>query len=160
MIKYKTIVREYPNVLPEKLPSLPPDKEIEFSIELILKTAHISKAPYRMTPTEMKELKVQSQELLDKKVYSTRCVTMRTPVLFVRKKNGSLRLCIDYKELIKVTIKNQHLLPRIDDLFDQLQSSCVFSKIDLRSGCHQLKVKQEDIANAAFRTRYGQYEFW
>ena len=81
------------------------------------------------------------------------------PVLFVIKKDGTLRLCIDYRELNKVTIKNKYPLPRIDDLFDQLQGSQVFSKIDLRSGYHQLKVKEEDVEKIAFRTRYGHFEF-
>ncbi|GJZ43636.1 putative reverse transcriptase domain-containing protein [Tanacetum coccineum] len=84
---------------------------------------------------------------------------MVTPVLFVKKKDGSLRMCIDYRELNKLTVKNRYPLPRIDDLFDQLQGSSVYSKIDLRSGYHQLRVREEDISKTAFRTRYGHYEF-
>ena len=80
-------------------------------------------------------------------------------MLFVKKKDGSLRLCIDYRQLNRMTIRNQYPLPRIDDLFDQLQGSRVYSKIDLRSGYHQLKVREEDVPKAAFRTRYGHYEF-
>ena len=112
-----------------------------------------------MAPTELKELKVQLQELLDKKFIRPSTSPWGAPVLFVKKKDGSLRLCIDYRELNKVTVKNKFPLPRIDDLFDQLQGAQVFSKIDLRSGYHQLKVKPEDIDKTTFRTRYGHYEF-
>ena len=122
-------------------------------------TQPVSKAPYRMAPTELKELKVQLQELLDKKFIRPSTSPWGAPVLFAKKKDGSLRLCIDYRELNKVIVKNKYPLPRIDDLFDQLQGAQVFSKVDLRSGYHQLKVKSEDIDKTAFRTRYGHYEF-
>ena len=112
-----------------------------------------------MAPTELKELKVQLQELLDKKFIRPSTSPWGAPVLFVKKKNDSLRLCIDCRELNKVTVKNKYPLPRIDDLFDQLQGAQVFSKIDLRSGYHQLKVKPEDIDKTSFQTRYGHYEF-
>ena len=112
-----------------------------------------------MAPTELKELKVQLQELLDKKFIRPRTLPWGAPILFVKMKDGSLRLCIDYRELNKVTVKNKYPLPRIDDLFDQLQGARVFSKIDLRSGYHQLKVKPENIDKTVFRTRYGHYEF-
>uniref|UniRef100_A0A2N9GWU7 RNA-directed DNA polymerase n=1 Tax=Fagus sylvatica TaxID=28930 RepID=A0A2N9GWU7_FAGSY len=122
-------------------------------------TAPISKAPYRMAPAELKELKGQLEELLDKGFIRPSASPWGAPVLFVKKKDGSMRLCIDYRELNRVTIKNKYPLPRIDDLFDQLQGAQVFSKIDLRSGYHQLKIKSEDIPKTAFRTRYGHYEF-
>ena len=106
-----------------------------------------------MAPSELKELKVQLQELLEKDFIRPSFSPWGAPVLFVKKKDGTLRLCIDYRELNKVTIKNKYPLPRIDDLFDQLQGASVFSKIDLRSGYHQLKIKKEDIHKTAFRTR-------
>ncbi|GAB2279902.1 hypothetical protein Dimus_039391 [Dionaea muscipula] len=153
------VVREFADVFPNDLPGLPPDREVEFVIDLLPDTRPISKAPYRMTPVELKELSAQLQELLDKGFIRTSVSPWGAPVLFVKNKDGSMRLCIDYRELNKVTIKNRYPLPRIDDLFDQLQGAQVFSKIDLRSGYHQLKVKEGDIAKTAFRTRYGHYEF-
>jgi hypothetical protein len=153
------IVREFVDVFPEELPGIPPDREIEFTIDLLPDTAPISKAPYRMAPLELKELKDQLQELLDRGFIRPSVSPWGAPVLFVKKKDGSMRLCIDYRELNKVTIKNRYPLPRIDDLFDQLQGSQVFSKIDLRSGYHQLKIQEKDVQKTAFRTRYGHYEF-
>ncbi|RVW59896.1 Transposon Ty3-G Gag-Pol polyprotein [Vitis vinifera] len=153
------IVREYPDVFPEDLPGLPPEREVEFTIDLVPGTGPMSKALYRMAPVELKELKVQLQELLDKGFIRPSVSPWGAPVLFVKKKDGSMRLCIDYRELNKVTVRNKYPLPRIDDLFDQLQGACVFSKIDLRSGYHQLRVRGEDVPKTAFRTRYGHYEF-
>ncbi|KAL0546333.1 hypothetical protein IC582_016240 [Cucumis melo] len=112
-----------------------------------------------MAPAELKELKVQLQELLDKGFIRPSVSPWGAPVLFVKKKDGSMRLCIDYRELNKVTVKNRYPLPRIDDLFDQLQGATVFSKIDLRSGYHQLRIKDGDVPKTAFRSRYGHYEF-
>ena len=112
-----------------------------------------------MAPLELRELKVQLQDLLDKGFIRPNTSPWGAPVLFVKKKYGSLRLCIDYRQLNKVTVKNKYPLPRIDDLFDQLQETRCFSKIDLRSGYHQLRVKREDISKTAFRTRYRHYEF-
>ncbi|RVX08770.1 Transposon Tf2-2 polyprotein [Vitis vinifera] len=151
--------KEYPDVFPEDLPGLPPEREVEFTIDLVPGTGPMSKAPYRMAPVELKELKVQLQELLDKGFIRPSVSPWGAPVLFVKKKDGSMRLCIDYRELNKVTVRNKYPLPRIDDLFDQLQGACVFSKIDLRSGYHQLRVRGEDVPKTAFRTRYGHYEF-
>ncbi|KAL0554785.1 hypothetical protein IC582_008713 [Cucumis melo] len=153
------VVRDYPDVFPEELPGLPPHREVEFAIELEPGTVPISKAPYRMAPAELKELKVQLQELLDKGFIRPSVSPWGAPVLFVKKKDGSMRLCIDYRELNKVTVKNRYPLPRIDDLFDQLQGATVFSKIDLRSGYHQLRIKDGDVPKTAFRSRYGHYEF-
>ncbi|KAL5549395.1 hypothetical protein UlMin_004626 [Ulmus minor] len=153
------VVRNFLEVFPEDLPGLPPDREIEFEIELLPGTSPISKAPYRMAPAELKELKEQLQELLDKKFIRPSYSPWGAPVLFVKKKDGTLRMCIDYRELNKVTIKNKYPLPRIDDLFDQLQGAAIFSKIDLRLGYHQLKIRESDVPKTAFRTRYGHYEF-
>ncbi|GJX68410.1 putative nucleotidyltransferase, ribonuclease H [Tanacetum coccineum] len=133
------VVREFLEVFPEDLPGLPPVRQVEFQIDLILGTTPVARAPYRLAPSEMQELSDQLQELADR--------------------DGSFRMCINYWELNKLTIKNRYPLPRIDDLFDQLQGSSVYSKIDLRSGYHQLRVKDEDIPKTAFRTRYGHYEF-
>jgi hypothetical protein len=153
------IVSEFPEVFPEDLPGLPPDREIEFSVDLLPGSGPISKAPYRMAPAELKELKEQLQELLDKGFIRPSVSPWGAPVLFVKKKDGSMRLCIDYREINRVTVRNKYPLPRIDDLFDQLQGAQIFSKIDLRSGYHQLKIKPDDVPKTAFRTRYGHYEF-
>ena len=153
------MVREFGDVFPKELPGLPPEREIEFSVELLPGTSPISIAPYRMAPTELKELKAQLQDLLDKGFIRPSTSPWGAPVLFVKKKDGTLRLCIDYRQLNKVTIKNKYPLPRIDDLFDQLQGAEYFSKIDLQSGYNQLRIKKEDTLKMAFRTRYGHYEF-
>ncbi|KAK9065033.1 hypothetical protein SSX86_016416 [Deinandra increscens subsp. villosa] len=153
------VVKEFPDVFPEELPGLPPEREVEFTIELLPGAEPISKAPYRMAPLELQELKEQLQELLDRGFIRPSVSPWGAPVLFVKKKDGSMRLCIDYRELNRVTIRNKYPLPRIDDLFDQLQGAKYFSKIDLRSGYHQLRVRSEDIPKTAFRTRYGHYEF-
>ena len=115
---------------------MPPQREIEFVIDLAPGAEPVSKAPYRMAPAELKELKVQLQELLDLGFIRPSHSPWGAPVLFVKKKEGSLRMCIDYQELNKLTIKNRHPLPRIDDMFDQLQGKTIFSKIDLRTGYH------------------------
>ncbi|KAL0561128.1 hypothetical protein IC582_001548 [Cucumis melo] len=152
-------MREYPDVFPDELLGLPPPREIDFAIKVEPNTAPISRAPYRMTPTELKELKVQFQELLDKGFIRPSVSPWEALVLFVKKKDGSMHLCIDYKELNKVIVKNRYPLLKIDDLFDQLQGATVFSKIDLRSGYHQLRIRDSDIPKIAFRSRYGHYEF-
>ncbi|GJS19095.1 putative reverse transcriptase domain-containing protein [Tanacetum coccineum] len=152
-------VRDFPKVFLEDLPGLPPVRPVEFQIDLILGAAPVARAPYRLAPSEMKELSEQLQELFDKGFIRPSSSPWGAPVLFVKKKDGSFRMCIDYRELNKLTVKNRYLLPRIDDLFDQLQGSSIHSKIDLRSGYHQLRVREQDIPKTAFRTRYGHYEF-
>ncbi|KAL5553902.1 hypothetical protein UlMin_041303 [Ulmus minor] len=147
------------DVFPEDLPGIPPEREISFEIELLPGSAPVSKAPYRMAPAELKELQIQLQKLLDKGFIRPSYSPWGAPVLFVKKKDGTLRMCIDYRELNKLTIKNKYPLPRIDDLFDQLKGAANFSKIDLRSGYHQLRIKDNDVPKTAFRTRYGHYEF-
>ncbi|GKB37683.1 putative reverse transcriptase domain-containing protein, partial [Tanacetum coccineum] len=153
------IVREFPEVFPEDLPGLPPARQVEFQIDLVPGAAPIARAPYRLTPAEMQELSTQLQELSERGCIRPSSSPWGAPVLFDKKKDGSFRMCIDYRELNKLTVKNRYLLSRIDDLFDQLQGSRVYSKIDLRSGYHQLRVCEEDISKTAFRTRYGHYEF-
>jgi hypothetical protein len=144
------VVCDYPDVFTEDYSGLPPDREIEFSIDIVPGTQPIHRAPYRMAPTELKELKEQLQELLDRGFICPSTSPWGAPVLFVKKKDGSMRLCIDYRELNRVTIKNKYPLPRIDDLFDQLKKASVFSKIDLRSGYHQLKVREVDVPEDSY----------
>jgi hypothetical protein len=152
------VVCEFPDVFPEDVSELPPEREVEFTIDLIPGTSPVSMAPYRMSASELSELKKQLEELIEKKFIRPSVSPWGAPLL-VKKKDGSMRLCIDYRQLNKVTIKNKYPLPRIDDLMDQLVGAKVFSKIDLRSGYHQIRVKAEDISKTAFRTRYGHYEY-
>ncbi|GJR17796.1 putative reverse transcriptase domain-containing protein [Tanacetum coccineum] len=126
------IVRDFPEVFPEDLPGLPPTRPVEFQIDLIPGAAPVARAPYRLAPSEMKELSEQLQELSDKGFIRPSSSPWGAPVLFVKKKDGSFRMCIDYRELNKLTVKNRYPLPRIDDLFDQLQGSSIYSKIDLK----------------------------
>ncbi|GAU28841.1 hypothetical protein TSUD_21780 [Trifolium subterraneum] len=153
------IVREYLDLFPEEINSLPPEREIEFSIDLVPGSQPISIAPYRMSPLELRELKSQLEELLQKHFIRPSVSPWGAPVLLVKKKDGTMRLCIDYRQLNKVTIKNKYPLPRIDDLLDQLRGATIFSKIDLRSGYHQIRIRTSDVSKTAFRTRYGHYEF-
>ncbi|GAU49756.1 hypothetical protein TSUD_407990 [Trifolium subterraneum] len=153
------IVREYLDVFPEEINSLPPEREIEFSIDLVPGSQPISVAPYRMSPLELRELKSQIEELLQKHFIRPSVSPWGAPVLLVKKKDGTMRLCIDYRQLNKVTIKNKYPLPRIDDLLNQLRGATIFSKIDLRSGYHQIRIRTSDVSKTAFRTRYGHYEF-
>ncbi|KAI3801330.1 hypothetical protein L1987_29434 [Smallanthus sonchifolius] len=158
-VKDIPIICDFPEVFPEDLPGLPPSREVEFRIDLMPGTTPIAKAPYRLAPSEMQELAGQLQELADKGFIRPSSSPWGAPVLFVKKKDGPFRMCIDYRELNKLTIKNRYPLPRIDDLFDQLQGASCFSKIDLRSGYHQLRVHEDEIPKTAFQTRYGHYEF-
>ncbi|GKB56844.1 putative reverse transcriptase domain-containing protein [Tanacetum coccineum] len=128
-------------------------------INLVPGATLVAKSPYRLAPSEMQELPGQLQEFQDKGFIRPSHSPWGAPVLFVKNKDGSFHMCIDYKELNKITIKNRYPLPKIDDLFDQLQGACYFSKIDLRSGYHQLRVHEDDILKTAFRTRYGYFEF-
>nr|GFC07784.1 putative reverse transcriptase domain-containing protein [Tanacetum cinerariifolium] len=129
------VIFKFPDVFPEDLSGLPPPRQVEFEIELIPGAAPVARF---IRPSSS---------------------PWGAPVLFVKKKDESFRICIDYRELNKLTIKNRYSLPRIDDLFDQLQGSSVYSKIDFRSGYHQLRVREKDILFTAFRTRYGHFEF-
>ena len=147
------------DVFPDELPGLPPRRVVDFGIELHPGTLPISMTPHRMAPVELQELRVQLQELLDKGFMKPSTSPWGAPVLFAKKKDKTLRLCIDYRQLNRVTIKNRYPLPRIDYLFDQLRGARVYSKIDLRTGYHQLRVRDTDIPKTAFRTRYGHFEF-
>ena len=153
------IVTEFPDVFPEDIPEMPPERKVSFKIHVVPGTGPTSKAPYRMAPVELNKLKVQLEELLEKGYIRPSVSPWGAPTLFVKKKDDSLRLCIDYRELNNVAIKNKYPLPRIEDLFDQLKGASIFSKIDLRLGYHQLRILEDDIPKKAFRTRYGQYEF-
>ena len=152
-------VSDFSDVFPKELPGLPPQREIEFAIDVVPGATPASITPFKMAPLKLKELKLQLQELLEKGFVRPSVSPWGAPVLFVKKKDGTLRLCIDYRQLNKLTVKNKYLLPRIDDLFDQLKGVSIFSKIDLRSGYHQLRIKDVDVHKTAFRTRYGHYEF-
>ncbi|WVZ58395.1 LOW QUALITY PROTEIN: hypothetical protein U9M48_008672 [Paspalum notatum var. saurae] len=159
-VKKIPVVRDFRDVFPEELSGLPPDRDVEFSIDLVLGTAPISRRPYRMAPGELKELKMQLQEQLDKGFIRPSSSPWGCPALFVEKKEqGAKRLCVDYRPLNAVTVKNKYPLPHIDILFDQLAGARVFSKIDLRSGYYQIKIKEDDIPKTAFSTRYGLYEY-
>nr|GFA50098.1 putative reverse transcriptase domain-containing protein [Tanacetum cinerariifolium] len=153
------IVKDFPKVFPEDLPGIPPARPVEFQIDLVPGAVPVARAPYRLAPSEMNELAEQLQELSDKGFIRPSSSPWGAPVLFVKKKDRSFHMCIDYRKLNKLTVKNRYPLPKIDDLFDQLQGSSVYSKIDLRSGYHQLRVREEDIPKTAFKTRYGHYEF-
>ncbi|KAI3754926.1 hypothetical protein L1987_54718 [Smallanthus sonchifolius] len=154
-----SIVRNFPEVIPEYLPCLSPHRQIEFQIDLAPEATPIARAPYILVPSELQQLSTQLPELLDKRFIRPSSSPWGAPVLFIRKKDGTFCMCIDYRELIKVTIKDRYPLPRIGYLFDQLQGSSFYSKVDLRSGYHQLRVRDEDISKPAFRTQYGHYEF-
>jgi hypothetical protein len=158
-LEHLPVVKEFADVFPEELPGMPPERELEFTIDLKPGTEPIARTPYRMSTPELQELKMQLKELLDLGLIRPSVLPWGAPVIFIRKKDGSWRLCIDYRQLNKATIKNQYPLPRIDDLFDQMKGATVFSKIDLRSGYHQLRIKEDDIPKTAFKTRFGHYEF-
>jgi hypothetical protein len=153
------VVCEYPDVFLEELPGMPPDRDVEFSIELLPGTAPISKRPYRMNVKDLGELKKQIEELLEKVFIRPRSSPWGALVLFVNKKDGPRRMCVDYRSLNEVTIKNKYPLPRIEDLFGQMRGAKIFSKIDLRSGYHQLNIQTEDVPKTAFTTRYELYWF-
>ena len=152
------VVCEYVDVFPDELPGLPPQR-VDFGIELHPGTSPISMTLHRMAPVELQDLIVQLKELLDKGFIRPSTSPWGALVLFAKKKDKTLRLCIDYRQLNRVTIKNRYPLPRVDDLFDQLRGVRVYSKIDLRTGYHQLRVRETDIPKTTFRTRYGHFEF-
>jgi hypothetical protein len=153
------VVREFLDIFLDDLPAMPPERAIEFKIELHPGTTLIAKPPYKMSPVELKELKIQLQGLLDKGYIHPSISPWGCSMLFVEKKDKELRLCVDYRPLNAVTIRNKYPLPCIDILFDQLAGALVFSKIDLRSSYHQIKIRAEDIPKMAFTTKYGLFEY-
>jgi len=146
-------------VFPEEVPGLPLRRDIEFSKELSPGVVLVSRTPYKMSTLKLVEIKLQLKEMMDKGYIQPNMSPWGALVLFMKKKDGTLRLCIDYRKLNKVTIKNKYPLPQINDLFDQLGGASIFSKMDLRYGYHQVRIKVEDIHKTSFRTRYGHYEF-
>ena len=153
------VVCEYVDVFPDELPGLPPHRDVDFGIELHPGITPISMTPHRMASVELQKFRVQLQELLDKGFIRPNTLPWGASVLVAKKKDKTFRLCIDYRQLNRVTIKNRYPLPRIDELFDQLRGARVYSKIDLRTGYHQLRFRETDIPKTAFRTRYGHFEF-
>ncbi|XP_073033793.1 uncharacterized protein [Primulina eburnea] len=166
-------VKDFPDVFPDEIPGFPPQREIDLSIELMPGTNPISRAPYRLAPTEWNELKEQLKDLLEKGYIRPSMSSWGAPVLFVKKKDGTMRMCVDYRQLNRATVKNKYPLPRIDDLFDQLQGTSVYFKIDLRSGYHQLRVREEDkehkehlklvlqtLREAQLYAKFSKCEFW
>jgi hypothetical protein len=153
------VVCEFPNVFPEELTELPPDRDVEFVIELMPGAGPIAKSLYRMSSEELDELKKQLKKLLEQGFVRPSASPWGSPVLFMEKKDGTKRMCIDYRTLNSMTIKNKYPLPRIEDLLDRLKKAKFFSKIDLRSGYHQMKIREQDIPKMAFTTQYGLYEF-
>jgi len=152
------VIQEFSYVFLEEILGLPPKKDIDFTIELMPRAGPVFRAPYRMSTPELTELKMQLQELLDKSYIWPSVSPCGAPVLFVKKKDGTLCMCIDYHQLNKLTIKNKYPLPRIDELFDQVKGATIFSKIDLPFGYHQMRIKEEVIAKTTFRMRYGHYK--
>jgi hypothetical protein len=153
------VINEFADVFREELLGMSPDRDIEFVIEWKPGTAPIYKTPYRITTAELAELKEHIKELLQKGFMHPSSSPWGAPVIFVPKKDGTQRLCVDYHALNEVIVKNKYPLPRIDDLLDQLCGVCVFSKIDFRSGYHQLKVRECDISKTVFTSMYGLYEY-
>jgi hypothetical protein len=146
---------DFIDVFVDDIPELIPRREIEFYIDLLPGLAPISKSHYRMSLSELTEPKIQLQELLDKEYIRSSVSPWGAPVLFVKNKDETLRLCIDYRQLNKMTIKNKYPLHRINDLFDQVGGAKIFSKLDIRSSYHQVMIKYEDISKTTFQMRYG-----
>src|SRR4051812_20177884 len=153
------VVRDFLDVFPEELPGIPPIREVEFVIDLKPVTVPIAKHPYKMPPHHLLELKKEIDEALRKGFIRPSSSAWGSPSLFVKKSDGTNRLVQDYRPINQATIQNKYPLPRINDLYDQLAGSKVFSKLDLRLGYHQIQVRKEDIPKTAFITRYGSYEY-
>jgi hypothetical protein len=158
-LKHLPVMKEFVEVFLEELLGMSPERELEFTIDLKSGTEPIERMPYRMSTPELQELKMQLKELLDMGLIHPSVSPWGALFIFIQKKDGSWRLFINYHQLNKDMIKNQYPLLRIDDLFDQMKGTTVFSKIDLRSGYHQLQIKEDDIPKIAFKMRFGHYEF-
>src|SRR4051794_5360295 len=153
------VVRDFPNVFPEEIPGIPLIREVKFVIDLKPRTVPIAKRPYKMPPHHLLELKKEIDEALHKGFIRPSSSSWGAPSLFVKKSDGTNRLVQNYRPINQATIQNKYPLPRINDLYDQLAGSKVFSKLDLRLGYHQIRVREEDIPKTAFITRYGSYEY-
>lgn len=156
----KDLLNQYKDVFPDQLPNeLPPQRDIDHKIELEPNSVPPCRNSFRMSESELAELRAQLKELTEQGFIQPSKSSYAAPVLFVKKKDGSIRMCVDYRALNKITIKNKYPLPRTDELFDRLQGAKYFSKIDLRSGYHQVRIHTDDIHKTAFSTRYGLFEF-
>ena len=154
------LLHEYNDVFPHDLPKgLPPERAVRHNIDLLQGSKPISKPPYRLSASEASEVERQLADYLQRGFIKPSSSPWASPILLVKKKDGSMRMCVDYRGLNAITIKNKYPLPRVDELFDQLKGARYFSKIDLRSGYHQVRVRTEDVPKTAFRTRFGHYEF-
>jgi hypothetical protein len=158
-LEHLPVVRDFTDVFLEELPGMQSERELEFTMDLRLRTEQIERTPYRMSTLKLQELKIQLKELLELGLIRPSVSSWGALVIFIQNKDGLWRLCIDYHQLNKATIKNQYPLLRIDDLFDQMKATTMFSKIDLRSGYHQLWIKEDDIPKTTFKMRFGNYEF-
>ena len=157
----KVLLEEFKDVFPTGLPKVLPleRSEVDHAIDLIQDARPVCKPPYRLGQAQHLEVEKQLQDYVDKGFIKPSNSPWASPILLVKKKDGSMRLCVDYRALNNLTIKNKFPIPRMEDLFDQLEGAKYFTKIDLRSGYHQVRIKAEDVSKIAFRTRYGHYEF-
>ena len=156
----RSVLTAYQDVFPDSLPSgLPPSREVDHKIELVPGASPPSRPTFRLSASELVELKKQLDELVEAGFIRPSKSPFGAPILFVKKKDGTMRMCVDYRALNNITIKNSYPLPRVDELFDRLQGAKFFSKIDLRSGYHQIRIAEDDVSKTAFRTRYGHFEF-
>ena len=155
-----TLITEFKDVFPNELPhGLPPVRAVQHGIDIVQGSKPVSKPPYRMSASEAKEVEGQLADYLARGFIRPSTSPWASPILLVKKKDGTMRMCVDYRGLNALTIKNKYPLPRVDELFDQLQGKRYFSKVDLRSGFHQVRVSIDDILKTAFRTRFGHFEF-
>ncbi|MCO5551683.1 hypothetical protein L7F22_005187 [Adiantum nelumboides] len=160
-LEFSRFRNQFQDVFIDDIPGeLPPKRgDDDHAIELILGSSPPNKPPYRVSQAQQEEIMRQVNELVEKGMVRPSSSPFCSPVLLVHKKNGTYRMCVDYRALNKITIKNRFLVPRIEDLFDKLQGSIYFSRIDLKSGYHQIRIVNEDILKTTFRTTFGLYEY-